>query len=410
MWVAAAGAMVAVWLGRNDEATLAPARRAPGAPVRVRVTSDQDRAPEERRADLPVAEVPEGPPRVFRGDRRNTGRSPYTGPQSGSVIWNYETGSRIVAQPVVDNAGRIYVGSLDGSFYALSPHGGEQWRRNLGGPVYSTAAIDADGNIYVGSDASVFTSFTPSGEVRWRIQTDGDADTGVAVSDDGRIYFGAGPELWAVQSDGTVDWKFAAQGKVYSTPAVDDDGTIYFGSQDDHFYALAPDGRMRWSYRTEGDNDSSPAIGDDGTIYFGSDDHKAYALSRDGELKWSQDLEGMIRAPVGLTQDGSVLVGVFGPRPRVACLDGATGDLRWYFPVTVADTSEIGVASGPLVDREGNIYFGAHDDYLYALAPTGELRWAFEAGADVDASPVLMPDGTLLVGSDDHHLYALATR
>ncbi len=408
MWVGSAGAMLYLWLGREEAAEAGAARAAPGAPVYARVTSQEDRAPMAVRADLPVAPVPLGPPATFRGDRRHTGRSPFLGPAEAVAAWSFEAGSRIVAQPVVAPDGRIYVGSLDGRFYALNAHGGEQWRADLGGPVYSTAAVDDDGNVYVGSDAQVFTSFTRGGDVRWRLDTEGDADTGVTISPRGMLHFGAGNELWAVRSDGTVEWKFMAQGKIFSTPAIDDDGTVYVGSQDDHLYAIAADGRMRWSYRTGGDNDSSPVIGDDGTIYFGSDDHHVYALTRDGELRWSADVEGMVRAPIGLTLDGAILVGVFGPRPRVVCLDAAQGELRWYFPVTVADTTEIGVASGPLVDREGNIYFGAHDDYFYSLAPGGELRWTFEVGGDVDASPVLARDGVLLVGSDDHRLYALS--
>ena len=170
---------------------------------------------------------------------------------------------------------------------------------------------------------------------------------------------------------------------------------------------MAKDGRLRWRYRTRGDNDGSPAIGDDGTLYFGSDDRHIYALTRDGALRWSADLEGYVRAPVAVHADGSVIAGVFGPRPRIVSLDAATGELRWFFPVTVSDSGERGVQSGPLVDREGAIYVGAHDDYLYALAPTGELRWAFGASGDVDSNPVLGRDGVLYVGSNDRHLYAI---
>jgi outer membrane protein assembly factor BamB len=88
-------------------------------------------------------------------------------------------------------------------------------------------------------------------------------------------------------------------------------------------------------------------------------------------------------------------------------LDGRTGEVVWYFPVTVTDSSEVGVHSGPLVDRGGNVYVGAHDDYLYALTSDGQLRWILGARGDVDSSPVLVPDGTLLVGADDGILYAI---
>ena len=186
-------------------------------------------------------------------------------------------------------------------------------------------------------------------------------------------------------------------------------GTIYFGAQDDLFYAVAADGRLRWSYRTGQDNDSSPVIADDGTIYFGSDSRRVYALTRDGEVRWSHEVGGYVRAPLGLGRDGTVLAGVFGPRPRVVGLDPDTGEERWYFPVTVADNAQVGVASGPLVDREGFLYFGAHDDYIYSLAPDGDLRWVYQAHGDIDSSPVLAPDGSLIMGCDDHMVYALRT-
>lgn len=403
MWAAALIAVVFIVLGQPPAEAPPPEPTSSGFPVRT----PDDRAPGETRADLPVAAPPAGPPRTFRGDRRHTGRSAYRGPAEDSLMWTYETGGRITGQPVVDDAGRIYVGSHDGHLYALDSAGTLRWRKDLGGQVYATPHVDARGNVYAGSDGDAMWSFDARGEVRWRLPTDGDADTGVVEAPDGTLLFAAGQELWAVDADGAVQWKFRSPAKIYSTPAVDDDGTVYVGSQDDHLYALAPDGRPRWSYRTRGDNDSSPVIGDDGTIYFGSDDQHVYALTRDGRLRWSERVDGYVRGPVGLGLDGSVIAGVFGPRPRIVSLDAATGELRWFFPVTVADSAEIGVLSGPTIDRDGGIYVGAHDDHLYALTADGQLRWAFTTRGDVDSTASLPGDGVLYVGSDDGHLYAL---
>jgi outer membrane protein assembly factor BamB len=380
MWSSALVAVVFVFLSRAGETAEDPALAAPGAPVRG---PDQAKAPAQRRADLPVQAPPEGPPRMFRGDRRHTGRSAYEGPASAEVVWTHEASAPFRAQVAIGADGGVYAPSLDGHIYCFNALGQLRWERDLGGPNYGSPLVDEDGNVYVGSDSHSFWALASDGATRWRLDTEAAADTGAVLGPEGRIFFGAGHDLWAVTTEGEVVWRFRTLGKVYSTPAVDDDGTIYVGSQDDHLYAVAPDGRVRWSYRTRGDNDSSPVIGDDGTVYFGSDDRRVYALSRDGELRWSQDLEGYIRGPVGLTRDGAVLVPVYGPRPRLVSLDAATGELRWFFPVTVADSAETGVASGPLVDSVGRIYFGANDDYLYALAPTGELAWVFQTAGDV---------------------------
>jgi outer membrane protein assembly factor BamB len=405
MWGAALIAGVFIWAAQPE--TDAPPRPVDdGTPVRSPGT---ERAPPEKRAHLPVRPPEEGPPRTFRNDRRHTGRSPYRGPASATLSWSYRTGGRVSSQAVIAPDGTIYVGSHDHFLYALDPHGGEKWKRDLGDRIYATPLVDDDGNVYCGSDGDVFSSFAPSGELRFRLETEGDADTGAVVAPNGAIHFAAGNHLYALTKDGTVRWRFEARSKIYSTPAVDDDGTVYVGSQDDELYAVAADGRLRWSYRTQGDNDASPAIGDDGTIYFGSDDGRVYALTRDGELRWSTPLDGYVRAPLALGLDGSIIAGVYGPRPRVVSLDAATGELRWFFPVTVTDSPEIGVHSGPLVDADGNIYVGAHDDYLYSLTPEGDLRWIFGTDADVDGSPIVSQDGVLLVGSDDGNLYALGT-
>src|SRR5690606_12627917 len=143
--------------------------------------------------------------------------------------------------------------------------------------------------------------------------------------------------------------------------------TAYIGSMDRSLYAVSAEGLMRWEYRSGGELSSRPVIGDDGTIYFGSDDRHVHALRRDGTLRWKRHLDGYVRAPVALGYDGSVIAGVYGPEPRIVALDAASGEPRWYFPIGFGTSEEAGIASGPLVDVDGNIYFGAQDQYVYSL-------------------------------------------
>lgn len=404
MWVVAIGAIAAIYLTLEPEPADSRTRTGGDAPT-FGVT---DRAPAGSRASLAVEE--DNPsPRFYRGGRRHTGRSSFVGPAHAARAWRVALQGRVSAQPVVADDGTIYVGAHDHLLHAISPEGQPLWTADLHHRVWSAATVADDGAILVGSDADAFFSLDKTnGATRWRIRAEGDADGAASIAPDGTIELTAGNHLYAIAPDGTVRWRFEARGPfLLSTPAIDSDGTAYVGSLDDHVYAVAADGRMRWDYATENDVSSSPVIGDDGTIYFGSDDEHVHAISRDGARRWRTDVDGYVRAPVALGRRGDVLAAVYGPRPRVVSLDAHDGTERWSFPVTVSSTSEVGVASGPLVDADGNIYFGAHDDFVYSLDADGALRWIHQTGGDIDSSPILTPQGLLLVGSDDGYLYAI---
>src|SRR5262249_1355689 len=116
---------------------------------------------------------------------------------------------------------------------------------------------------------------------------------------------------------------------------------------------------------------------------------------------------GFVRGGLTVTRAGTVLAGTYGPAPRVVALDGATGQERWSFGIQGTGAAEFGIHGAPLEDAAGNLYFGAHDDRVYALDARGGPRWSFATGGDVDAPLVIGPGGTLYAGSDDGHLYAL---
>lgn len=403
MWTAAIVAMLLIY--HFAERPADPRRRDTSGVVE----HDAEEAPSgEPRGARAMEPMESGPPREYRGDRRHTGRSPFVGPTGANRAWAFDTGGNIAGQAVVDDDGTVYVGSLDHFVYALAPDGTERWRRDLGGSVFSTPALDASGHLYVGADSDYFFCLdAATGEVLWHFQTEGDVDTGIAIAPDGDLVLGAGEHVWRVAPDGTPRWRFRARVRVFSAPAIDDDGTVYFGAQDDHVYAVAPDGALRWRFQTPDDVDSGVVIGDDGTIYFGGDDRMVRALSRDGVELWRHDVDGYVRAPVALGRRGDIVVPVFGPRPRVVSLDALTGEERWNFPISAGASSDLGVGSSPVVDADGNLYFGADDFFLYSLGPEGGLRWVFLTSDRVDSDPVIAPDGTLYFGSDDDYLYAL---
>ena len=65
------------------------------------------------------------------------------------------------------------------------------------------------------------------------------------------------------------------------------------------------------------------------------------------------------------------------------------------------------VAGSPTIGPDGTIYVASHDDALYAIGPSGKIKWTFKTGDRVWSTPAVAEDGTIYVGSDDDHLYAV---
>jgi len=77
----------------------------------------------------------------------------------------------------------------------------------------------------------------------------------------------------------------------------------------------------------------------------------------------------------------------------------AAGDLKWKYQ-TGGD-----VASSPAIGVDGTIYVGSGDSCLYALNPSGSLKWKYKTGY-IYSSPAIGADGTIYIGASSY-LYAL---
>jgi outer membrane protein assembly factor BamB len=108
-----------------------------------------------------------------------------------------------------------------------------------------------------------------------------------------------------------------------------------------------------------------------------------------------------VRGTLSVARNGDVLAGVYGPSPRAVRLKSKEGSVVGEFLVQGTGALEFGVHGGCLEDAAGWLLFGAQDDSVYAIDPSGKLSWRFTAGGDVDAPITLLGDGSVVVGSDD---------
>ncbi|GEM87485.1 serine/threonine-protein kinase [Meiothermus granaticius] len=155
------------------------------------------------------------------------------------------------------------------------------------------------------------------------------------------------------------------------------------------------------------------------------------------ELQGTYDLGGEVAWPGELVaRDGSVWVGAGAGVARLELLDPAggtvyrqrLGDEVSAPPVVTANRVYAAAWDGRLtaISRSGRpilsfptraeltaaplvgetIYLPGRDGFLYALDPSGGLRWGFQAGGHLAASPTLYR-GLLFIASEDGWLYAL---
>ena len=211
-------------------------------------------------------------------------------------------------------------------------------------------------------------------------------------------------------------WVFRTEGRVYAAPAVGQDGTVYVGSHDGNLYAVDKAGREKWSVDAGGKIWSSPAVASDGTIYFGSDADTFFAVNPNGEIKWTvtttlppekgeKNADGKwdVDTSPAVADDGTIYFGchyyLYALRP--------SGELKWQFQ---AGTGRVKIFSSPAIDADGHIYFGTQGKRFFALDAGANPLWNIETEKDNDSTPAVAEDGRVFFGSDDGKVRAVGAK
>lgn len=338
----------------------------------------------------------------FRHNRANTGyTSVATGPSEQiQTAWSFETGESVPSSPsIVD--GTVYVGSGDGSVYALSlTDGSERWRYEIGEGIASSPLV-TNGTVYVGGrDNIVYALSAEDGSERWTYQTRGDVFSSPAYVDGTVVVGSQDNTVYALSTeDGSESWIYQTDDEIWSSPAISRN-TVFIGSRDNTVHALsAEDGSQQWTYQTGGWIESSPAVYG-GTVFVGSLDNTVYALAAaDGTEQWSTQLSDAVASSPAVA-NGTVYVGC--RDGQVYALNTSNGTQQW----TVETGSRI--FSSPAVASD-TVYVGSADNSVYALgAQDGSERWRFDTEDSIFSSPAVV-DGTVVIGSDDASIYALSS-
>ncbi len=106
---------------------------------------------------------------------------------AGQLLWTKSFG--VALTPVcLSEDGKIFVGSSDGSITILSPEGTNILQINTGSPIVAPPVIDTANNIVVGTISGWVFSYRYDGTERWRFKTAGQVVAPPAIGGNGTVY------------------------------------------------------------------------------------------------------------------------------------------------------------------------------------------------------------------------------
>lgn len=359
-----------------------------------------------------------------RGDNARTGFVDSAGlTEATGYYWRFQTGGAIDASPVAFGQ-QLYVGSTEGTFYALdqgsgnqnwtkpaegristapalgqadfgegpvemmvilvddegvvralrADDGSEEWRENLGARIRSTPVV-AEGEVFVATtDGRVHAFELTTGDRIWTYP-DGEEGIGVVSADltyeGGFLYVGTQEGLLHVvdvTSNPPEACQFEAR-EAITLNVVVADSVAYVPTNGQTIWAL-PAGSCEGTvperqpfYVTEAPIDVAPAIVGD-TIYLPSS-RFLYARSLETwEFVWPADKvtgESSISAPPVVTTDAVYFADEDGV---VQAVDLSTGDLLWKWRTGLL------VRGSPAVVDDA-VFVVSHDTFVYAVGGPG---------------------------------------
>jgi outer membrane protein assembly factor BamB len=155
-----------------------------------------------------------------------------------------------------------------------------------------------------------------------------------------------------------------------------------------------------WSHSVGGPVEAQVTVSPDGqTLYVASLSGWLTALSRaDGAEQWKVALGDRAYATPCVGLDGTIYVG---SDAKKLFAISPTGRVKWSLD-TDGDSD-----TAPVLAKDGSIVFAA-GRVVYAVTPLGHIKWRFAAKRKVFTSPAIAPSGRVFFGSQDHHAYAVS--
>ncbi len=318
---------------------------------------------------------------------------------AGADVWKHTFGDKILAAPVRDTDGTLYVSTRDRKVSAVNSDGTLLWSYDTEGYVHHSVAITPTGEVVVVDGKTRLRLLSSTGQSIWVHDTDDNIMAAPVVSSDGTIYIVTRDRFMiAIDENGTEKWRIESDTYFYNAPAVDADGSVYMVSRR-KLFRISSEGDYIWYAEFGSDISASPVIAGIGTVYIALTERELKAISSFSEELWSFETENKLRSRPAIGPDGNIFVGDGGGRVYSISPQGTE---NWH--VDLNDE----IDAGPVVGSDGNIFVPAISRTLYSINSTGSIRWTFEADSFLRQTPTLSKTGIVYVSDEQSNLYAIA--
>jgi outer membrane protein assembly factor BamB len=238
-----------------------------------------------------------------------------------------------------------------------SPTGSIYWEYSTGSQVYKEPVFDAKrGQVYLGTADKRLIALDGRGLFLWVFHTNGNTASRPVIIDDLVIFGCEDHFLYAVKADtGQLIWKSATGGPIVSSPTLADD-LVVIGSDDGLAYAFEiKTGILRWTFETDKAIEA-PIVNVEGKLLIASRDGFLYAVDAgSGVSLWKADTGAPLRTIPLLLARGTVVVTSDGD---LYSFETTTGKALWanadhYYNAPLLLAGETILAASD----DGHIYF-----------------------------------------------------
>ncbi len=351
---------------------------------------------------------------MIKHDPQFTGRSPYKGPQTPTIIWTRDLEDGIFSGPVIGEDNNLYFGSyysFADNFYCYTKYGSFIWDYILGRsrPPASGILIDSNNTIYFGSSDNYFYALNSDGTFKWEIETsEFFGPTLMNIDLQGNLYStNNSGKLFSFNSSGGLNWNVTYEsGFNLKSPVISTDGnTIYIAGKDSNLFALNLDGSIKWKFECSRIL-TAPMVDSYDNLYF-IDEQSLFSIYPNSDIRWefSDFYFGSYAIPT-IDYNGNIYAiatDTIPPYYKLLISLDFNGNFRWKYSF---DDEESDDFWQPLIcDSEGTVYIGSTLGYnYYAISNDGKLKWKLPLMGQkqqVDNTGSIAKDGTLYLGVHD---------